>query len=55
MPGLKALVGVPQIVFGSDFPFLSPEETVEALHTSGLDDADVARIERENALHALAS
>jgi predicted TIM-barrel fold metal-dependent hydrolase len=55
MPALASLVGASQIVFGSDFPFLSSEETVEALHASGLDSADLALIERDNALRALMS
>jgi predicted TIM-barrel fold metal-dependent hydrolase len=55
MPALASFVGASQIVLGSDFPFLSTEETIEALHAAGLDPADVGRIERENALRALSA
>ena len=53
MPALASLVGASQIVLGSDFPFLSAEDTVRALHASRLDPAVVSRIERDNVLEAL--
>jgi len=50
MQALKSLVGVSQIVFGSDFPFLSPLDTGQGLQGSGFTPDEIRRIERENAL-----
>lgn len=50
MAALKSLVHSSQIVFGSDFPFASPLDTVQGLQGSGLTEADLRGIERENAL-----
>lgn len=55
MQALTQLVGDSQIVFGSDFPFISAVDTVAALHASGLPAAALAGIERENALRAMVS
>lgn len=55
MQAFASLVGSSQILFGSDYPFLSAVETVEVLHTSGLTRAELAGIERKNALRALSS
>lgn len=50
MQSLKSLVGVSQIVCGSDFPFLSPFDTAQGLSGSGFTPDEVRRIERDNAL-----
>jgi len=50
MTALKSLVGASQIVFGSDFPFVSPLETIQGLQHSGLSNAELRGIEAENAL-----
>jgi predicted TIM-barrel fold metal-dependent hydrolase len=38
------------LLFGSDFPFWKPEETIEGLHELKLSAADLDAIERGNAL-----
>jgi predicted TIM-barrel fold metal-dependent hydrolase len=50
MKALKSLVGASQIVFGSDFPFLSPLDTLQGLQGSGFTPDDIRQVERENAL-----
>ena len=53
LPALSALMNlVPssQIVFGSDFPFLSAEETVTDLMNSGLPAKTIDAINRDNAV-----
>ena len=49
MAALKSLVGPSQIVFGSDFPFVSPLETIQGLQGSGLTAEELRGIEWENA------
>jgi predicted TIM-barrel fold metal-dependent hydrolase len=52
-PGLSAItkmVPVSQLLWGTDFPFRFGWEYVKALSEFGLSDADLRRIERENAL-----
>ena len=53
MQSLKSLVGVSQIVFGSDFPFGSPVNTVEALRNAGFSAEELRAIERENPLRVM--
>ena len=53
MQGLKALVGIRQIVFGSDFPFGPITNTVEGLENAGLSAEELRAIARENALRLL--
>ena len=53
MQALKSLVGVSQIVFGSDFPFASAMIAVQGLQTSGFSDEELRAIERHNALKLL--
>ena len=50
MTALKSLVGPSQIVFGSDYPFVSPLDTIEGLRHSGLSAGELRGIEGENAL-----
>jgi predicted TIM-barrel fold metal-dependent hydrolase len=42
--------GASQIVFGSDFPFVSPLETLQGVRASGLSADELRGIEGENAL-----
>jgi len=53
MEGLKSLVGISQIVFGSDFPFGPISNTVEGLRNAGLSAAELQAIEHDNPLRAL--
>jgi predicted TIM-barrel fold metal-dependent hydrolase len=50
---LKGLVGATQIVFGADYPYSTIVNHVEQLHNAGLSAAELAGIERENALRIL--
>ena len=50
MTALKSLVGAAQIVFGSDYPFVSVLDTMQGLQHSGLSAAELRGIEVENAL-----
>jgi predicted TIM-barrel fold metal-dependent hydrolase len=52
--GLKKLVPVSQIVFGTDYPFRTTEEHVKGLRDSGVFSAgELQAIERDNALRLL--
>lgn len=53
MQALKSLVGVSQIVFGSDFPFGPVINTVEGLRNAGLSAEELLAIERQNPLRLL--
>jgi len=53
MQGLKSLVGISQIVFGSDFPFVPITNTVEGLQNAGLSAEELRAIEQENPMRAL--
>lgn len=53
MPALRALVGVSQIVFGTDAPFVDGAPQVRGLQTAGFTAAELARVERGNALGLL--
>ena len=53
MPALKALAGVSQIVFGSDFPFIEPAAVVKGLSTCGFSADDLRAIDSGNALKLL--
>ena len=50
MTALKSLVGASQIVFGSDFPFVSPLDGVQGLQRSGLSAAELQGVFAGNAL-----
>lgn len=50
MPALKTLVGVSQIVFGTDAPFVPGPPQVRGLQTVGFSAEELRRIERDNAL-----
>ncbi len=52
--GLKKLVPLSQIVFGSDYPFRTIEEHVKGLRESGVfNTSELRAVERDNALHLL--
>jgi predicted TIM-barrel fold metal-dependent hydrolase len=53
MQALKTLVGVSQIVFGTDAPFVDGAPQVRGLQTAGFSAAELARVERGNALALL--
>ncbi|OQW57721.1 MAG: hypothetical protein A4S14_19955 [Proteobacteria bacterium SG_bin9] len=50
MGALRQLVETSQIVFGSDFPYRTGLEHVTGLNNCGFTDADLRKIERDNAL-----
>ncbi|HEY3920197.1 MAG TPA: amidohydrolase family protein [Stellaceae bacterium] len=49
LTALKALVPVSQMLFGSDFPFLKPGDTVPGLEHFGFNAAELRAINRGNA------
>ena len=49
MAALLKLVPVSQIVFGTDYPYVSTEANMKALRTAGLSDAEIRAIETQNA------
>jgi predicted TIM-barrel fold metal-dependent hydrolase len=53
MSALRQLVEPTQIVFGTDFPFRTGLEHVTGLSNCGFSDADLRKIERDNALALL--
>jgi 6-methylsalicylate decarboxylase len=53
MQSLKSLVGVSQIVFGTDAPFVDGAPQVRGLTTAGFTADELARVERRNALGLL--
>ena len=50
---LLKLVSVSQILYGTDFPFRSPEETSKGLREVGFSDAELTAIDSGNALRLL--
>jgi predicted TIM-barrel fold metal-dependent hydrolase len=50
---LKSLVGATQIVFGADYPYSTIVNHVEQLRETGFSAAELAGIDRENALRIL--
>ncbi len=50
MTALKTLVGASQIVFGSDFPFASPGDSIQGLQRSGLSTDELRGVLGGNAL-----
>ena len=47
------MAGIPQLLFGSDYPYWEPEVTVSTLGEMELSPADLHAIERDNALRLL--
>jgi predicted TIM-barrel fold metal-dependent hydrolase len=50
MQALKALVGMSQIVFGTDAPFFDGAPQLRGLQAAGFTADELARVERGNAL-----
>jgi predicted TIM-barrel fold metal-dependent hydrolase len=50
MQALKTLVGVSQIVFGTDAPFFDGAPQVQGLQRAGFSSDELRRVERNNAL-----
>jgi len=53
LASLTRLVGTPQILFGSDYPYRTGEDNVKGLAAYGFDNADLRAIGRDNALRLL--
>ena len=53
MQALKSLVGIEQIVFGSDFPFLRLQDTIESLAGCGFSNTELAAVNRDNVMGLL--
>ena len=53
MQGLKTIAGSSQIVFGTDFPFVTAGRTMAGLDKCGFSPEELRGIERENALKLL--
>ncbi len=53
MQGMKALVGMSQIVFGSDAPYVEPAVYNQTLPQCGFSAEELRAVDRENALHFL--
>jgi predicted TIM-barrel fold metal-dependent hydrolase len=53
LQGLKLLVGAPQIVYGTDFPFANAPATTSGVQASGFSAEELRGINRENALKFL--
>ena len=53
MQALKTLVGMSQIVFGTDAPFFDGAPQLRGLQTAGFTAGELARVERANALALL--
>ncbi len=49
MAALLKLAPLSQIVFGTDYPYVTTEATMKALRTAGLSDAQISAIETQNA------
>ena len=53
MPALKSFVGVSQILFGSDYPFVDPAAVVKGLSVFGFTADELRAINRDNAVKLL--
>jgi 6-methylsalicylate decarboxylase len=53
MHGLKTIVGTSQIVFGTDFPFVTAGKTLAGLKTCGFSEPELRAIESQNAMRLL--
>ncbi len=49
-PSVRALAGIEQLLFGTDFPFWDTELTLQPLLALGLSEGDLNAIARDNAL-----
>ena len=50
---VRSLVDIPQMLFGSDFPYWSPSVAVDELKQLGLTEGEVAAVERNNAIRLM--
>jgi predicted TIM-barrel fold metal-dependent hydrolase len=50
---IRQLAGISQLLYGSDFPFWSPQLTADALAKLGLTPGEMRAVERDNALRLL--
>lgn len=50
---VKAMAGISQLLFGSDYPFWASEVTVKSVVELGLSAGDLSAIERDNALRMM--
>jgi predicted TIM-barrel fold metal-dependent hydrolase len=50
---LQRFVPISQILWGTDFPFRRGEEYIAALASAGFSEADLRKIDRDNALTLL--
>ncbi len=50
MAALLKLVPVSQVLFGSDYPYLTVGQNLDSMATAGLSETDLRAIDRENAL-----
>ncbi|MFZ9323139.1 MAG: amidohydrolase family protein, partial [Hylemonella sp.] len=53
LASLTRLVDVSQILFGSDYPYRTGEDTIKGLIDYGFTDAELKAIGRDNALRLL--
>jgi predicted TIM-barrel fold metal-dependent hydrolase len=53
MAALLKLIPVPQIMFGTDYPYVTGKQNVGPLETDGLSPDDLAAIERGNAMRMI--
>ena len=53
LASLTQLVGIPQVLFGSDYPYRTGEDNVKGLVAYGFGAADLRAIGRDNALRLL--
>ena len=53
MAALLALVPISQVLFGSDYPYLTVGQNLESMAQIGLSEAELSAIDRENALSLL--
>ncbi len=53
MSSLRELVPATQILFGTDYPYRTPEETAKGLRSCGFSEAELRSIDCDNALQLL--
>ncbi len=53
MAALLDYVPISQVMFGTDFPYVSVDENVTGIHKCGLSNAQLAAISRDNAMRLM--